>query len=66
MKTLDEKIDSILGRLDSIEQEISKMVLREFVQQPNVTFVPSQQCTCGRPGTAACPRHGYLNNVTIM
>lgn len=64
--TLEEKVDSILERLDSIEQGISKLTLREFVQPTTVTFIPAQRCSCGLPGTSACPLHGYMGNFTVM
>lgn len=56
--TLELKIDSILEKLDSIEQEISKLVLREFVLPTTVTVRPEPVCTCGWGTTAACPKHG--------
>ena len=51
--TLEQKVDSILVRLESMEREISKLTLREFVQPATLTYTPTTvQCTCG-----VCPLH---------
>ncbi len=67
LMTLEQKVDSILDRMESMEQEISKLTLREFVQPATLTYVPATaRCTCGCPGANACSLHGFMNNFVAM